>query len=130
MKSSVVTTFQLALLACWATCNDSFNLFGITTKSFTKSNNNPNFFAKKNSDPHPPDRPPPMEVLEGGNFFENTPEMEAILEAEKKNGKPQPPPDPKYEAHPVISKEAKEMTSKAAKQFLEGVIVRCDCNVM
>jgi hypothetical protein len=124
MKSSV-TTFQLALLACLAICNDSFNLFGITSKSFQSSKNkNPNFFAKKQNDPHPPDRPPPLEVLGGGKFFVNTPETEAILEAEKNvNGDAQPPA-PKYEPQPVVSKEAKEMTSKAAQQFLDGVIVR------
>jgi hypothetical protein len=126
MKSSVTTTFQLALLACWATCNDSFNLFGITSKSFkSSSNSNPQYFAKK-SDPHPPDRPPPLEVLEKGKFFVNTPETEAILEAEK-NGELQPPVADalsKYEPKSAFSKDANEMTSKAAQQFIDGVIVR------
>jgi hypothetical protein len=115
--SSIV--LQLIVITCWTTSNDSFSLFGVP--QFKRNS----FFQQDLSRPHPPDGPPPKDLLNKEAYFTTN----ASTSNATKNGVPVTAVDA-----PWLSQEermqldgakdaATVATNKAAKQFVDSIVV-------
>jgi hypothetical protein len=139
------SALQLALLACWTTSNESFNLFGIKAKPFRNTafviHATTESEQDKSSSPHPPDGPPPTGLLgEGLHFASRAEDVEletdkirassssdAITSSSAVNGDANANATVAEPQKPLISDETREKmqeeASKAGKQFVDGVVV-------